>query len=368
MRPSTSPSTSITKIFLPVVLALSLISCGGGGSSGSPGTSGTSSGTSTGGTSRNLLFATDIAHGAIGKFATLNPAPGTSFSGDVISGMHWIYPTISYDAKTDQLYAISLDSSNPTSTGRVIAFGNASTMSANSTPSRNITPVGYNITTSLGKFYLDKKNDTLYVIASSIPLLCGLGCSDALLVFNHASSLNGNVKPDRVINLTITTDAINQSTVNQSIEYFTIDSSRSLLYLSLNGMIFVYPNIDTANGRIKYSRFFSVTTYDTDIALDEARDRLYSVNTSAGLTVVNGASTASGKVPLGRLRFTTVDNNSDNTQFVTFDPQNDRLYIGAYTKAYIINQASTIGTQNPPTAAVGIIAPEGISIGGFAFP
>lgn len=79
-----------------------------------------------------------------------------------------------------------------------------------------------------------------------------------------------------------------------------------------------------------------------DIALDVARDRLYSVNAFRELFIIDGASTATASVSFwgAHARFASV----------SYDPAKDRLYVGgSSSNALIFNSASSLvsGTTVP---------------------
>ncbi len=79
------------------------------------------------------------------------------------------------------------------------------------------------------------------------------------------------------------------------------------------------------------------------------------------MQIVNGASTAGYGVKGNAV---TVP----YAQFVTIDPANDRLYVGAYTQAYVFNRASLLSAGTVAPAALVLGVPAGTSVGGFACP
>jgi len=123
--------------------------------------------------------------------------------------------------------------------------------------------------------------------------------------------------------------------------------------------VHVYTNVDTASGALTPARVVSGVVSASGLAVDTARDRLYVADVSAGIRFVGSASasstTTAGTVPI------------PNAHFATVDAANDRLYVGAYDKAYILDGASALVDGTLPKAAVGALAPAGSSIMGFAF-
>jgi len=308
--------TRVVAVFLSVVF---LSACGGGG--GSAGSS----------DPPNVLFAVDIAHSAIGAFPTLNPAAGSSVSGHVISGVNHLGHGLAYDAARDELYAIAAD--------RIVVFAHASTAGAGATPSRSITPpAGFVWMSSL---YLDRTNDRLYVGG-------GRTYDGQIVVFAHASTASGAVVPERTM------------TINEGVNYFAIDPVKSMLYV-VNSVVgvHVYANSDTATGLLQQTRGINVSG-GNGVAVDPLRDRVYVSDVFHGVHLITQASTASPTIA-GTMVLA-------NAQFVTLDAANDRLYVGAYDKAYIFNQASLLGPGSSPAAGVALLAPSGSSVAAFAFP
>jgi hypothetical protein len=123
--------------------------------------------------------------------------------------------------------------------------------------------------------------------------------------------------------------------------------------------VHVFPNIDAASGTVFAARHMLLATGVAGVAIDPGRDRLYAADPFGGVTIVNGASTAS-PVTIGTVAV-------PNARVVAVDAAQDRLYVGAYDKAYVLDHASSLaaGTLVPAAALVG--AP-GTSVGGFAFP
>jgi hypothetical protein len=106
----------------------------------------------------------------------------------------------------------------------------------------------------------------------------------------------------------------------------------------------------------------------SDIALDSARDRLYSIDsTNQSIVVVDGASNAGFNPP-----YTTVGGVKGAVS-VAVDSVHDRLYVGgSNSNAYIFNRASTLGTSSEVPAtnvfAIGVGAPSSNPVWAIALP
>jgi hypothetical protein len=298
---------------------LTLSACGGGGGGNSGGNPG----------SGNVLFVADIGHNTVAAFPDLNPPAGSVVSGDTFS-VSLLGPSLAYKADTDELYVAS--------GGSVAVYSNASRAKGSPLPARTITVPGVDLV-GTPVIYLDKIQDVLYVGGAR-------AYDGAIVAINHASTASGSVIPNRTM------------TIGDGVNFFTVDPTHSVLYVlnSLSG-VHVYQNVNTANGAITQSHAWSGA--GTGLAVDPALDRLYVSDPSSGVRVVNQASTSSG-YPAGTLAI-------PSAKYVTLDATNDRLYIGAYTSAYIVNSASSLGLGSSVPAAL-TLAPAGSSIAGFAFP
>ena len=301
---------------------LTLSACGGGGG-------GNSGGGNSGGDSGNVLFVADINNGVVAAFPTLNPPTGSAVSGETIS-VPLLGPSLAYRAESDELYTASGSS--------VAVYANASRAKGSPSPARTITLQGVDLV-GMPVIYLDKTHDVLYVGGTRT-------YDGAIAAISHASTANGPVTPDRTM------------TFSAGVNFFTVDPVRSVLYVlnSLAG-VHVFQHADTAAGAMTQSHDWSSS--GTGLAIDPVNDRLYVSDPIMGLQVVGQASSSSG-FQAGTLAI-------PSAHYVTLDAGNDRLYVGAYTSAYIINNASTLGAGSQVPAAL-TMAPNGCSIAGFAFP
>ena len=288
------------------------------------------------------LFMLDFANGEISTFRQPNPESGKVLVGTSFQLHSALGRNLAYDASNDRLFV-------PAWGGKVFVVDQASTVSGSVTPSRTIEVAGLSLNSVDALFY-DKANDILYASGTRT-------YDDVIAVFNNASNRNGSVTPDRVL------------TFGQHFRYFTIDTTRQIGYVAGDFGILTVTNMATVNGTVTAARSFSgapgsgeIYFIPSAIAIDPARDRLYvAVNGyDGGLHAFDNASTLSGNF----LSNTFVQ--SRNNQFITFDAANDRLYVGAYTDAYVINSASTLTTGPLPASAQKLTGGTGMSIGGFA--
>src|SRR5215471_6452267 len=315
---------SLSRLCVEVLTSILLVAgCGSSGQS----TDGANGG------DPSVLFVADIAHGAIGGFANADPAAGSMLAGRVISGVTGLGGNLAYDESRDSLYA--------SKGGTVVVFDHASLASGAAAPSRTLTPSGSSFVTL--SLFLDKSTDQLYVGGDR---QSGDG---AVLVFANASTVSGTKAPDRTMVVPI------------GVHTFTLDASRSILYVlgAITG-IHVYENANTASGTLSQARVIGGFTSATGLSVDTGRDRLYVADVFAGIRFIADASSPSAAASPDGVPI-------PNAHFATVDAAHDRLYVGAYDKAYILDDASTL-TNALPASAVGALAPAGSSIAGFAFP
>lgn len=93
------------------------------------------------------------------------------------------------DATNDRLYVLNTASSQPFLIDKnILVFNNASTANGNVSASRVIAGAATQLEGGLGHLFLDTVNDRLYVPSNR-----------QILIFNNASTINGNVAPDKII-------------------------------------------------------------------------------------------------------------------------------------------------------------------------
>ncbi|MFI4927309.1 MAG: hypothetical protein ACHP7E_06445 [Burkholderiales bacterium] len=277
------------------------------------------------------LFVTDIGQGTLTALPAWTSISGFSLSAQKNLTISNLRDPLAYDSGRDLLYAMS--------TASVLVYAHASALTETATPTRTITlPSDWLWGNAM---VLDGAHDTLYVAGSR-------RYDDQVLVVPQASGASGPVAPGRVL------------TINDGANGIALDSGRATLYvIGATTGVHVFPNIDSASGTVFAARHMLLPIAVTGVAIDPGRDRLYAADPSRGVTIVNGASTAS-PVTVGTAAL-------PNARVVAVDAALDRLYVGAYDKAYVLDHASRLaaGTSVPAAALVGA---SGSSVGGFAYP
>ena len=169
-------------------------------------------------------------------------------------------------------------------TGIVLVFGPASTINGNIAPLRTFTlpfhPAGLVFVLPSG-LVLDVANDSLFL---SDPV------TNAITIFDKASTLTGSVLPSRTI--TGTNTQLNVPS------HMVLDSSGRLIVSNLgsnNSGILVFQNAATANGNIVPSASSTINQGISEMAISPAGE-LYVVDGSAQITVYGGVATATGAI------------------------------------------------------------------------
>jgi len=173
-------------------------------------------------------------------------------------------------------------------TGVVLVFGPASTINGDVAPLRTFTvpfhPFGLVVEVPSG-LVLDVANDSLFL---SDPV------TNAITIFDKASTLTGSVVPSRTI-----TGANTQLNIPGQM---VLDSSGRLIVSinsgSINSQSFgilVFQNAATANGNIVPSASSTISQPPTEMAISPAGE-LYVVDGSPHITVYGGVATATGVI------------------------------------------------------------------------
>jgi hypothetical protein len=278
------------------------------------------------------LFIGDWGHPVIGALPL--PVAKAELSAVDLLPAAWPVTRLAYDAKRDILYADLKGGAS----AAIMAFPNASRMTTASSPSRTIAlPGDANTVVAL---QIDTERDVLYVGASRT-------YDGQMHVFNNASQI-GSVAPTRTL------------TLRDGRRGMVVDTARSILYTLGGQGVDVYTGIDTASGAITATRVLEPSGgfQPGALALDAGRDRLYFADVFTGISVIDGASKPAAKVG------TTLP--MQHAGVIAVDPAADRLYVGAYDKAYILDRASSLASGAMP--ALTITAPSGTAISSFALP
>ncbi len=170
-----------------------------------------------------------------------------------------------------------------TAANAILIFDNASTANGNVAPSRTLTGVATTLSAPYGVF-VDITRNKLYVINSGV---------DSILVFNNAAAVSGNTAPSRTIS--------GAATTMSGPSGGALDMLQDRLYVANTGSnsILVFNAISTASGNIAPNRTLAgVLTglnQPRDLYLDLAGDRLYVANAVGNsILMFDGASSVTG--------------------------------------------------------------------------
>lgn len=178
-----------------------------------------------------------------------------------------------------------------TSANGIRIFDNASTVSGNTAPNRTLSGGATGLQFVVGLF-ADSTNDRLYV-ANASPA--------SILIWNSASTVNGNSPPTRTLSGAATTLSVPR--------YALVDTTRDKLYVAeaSTGSILIWDNASTVNGNVAPTRVISGANTQivspAGLALDPARDELYVgtlAQTGKTILVFGSISSASGNVSPSR--------------------------------------------------------------------
>lgn len=172
--------------------------------------------------------------------------------------------SVQLDGGHDQLYVANGGSNS------VLVFGNASSIDGATAPLRTLSGSATKIT-SLSAIWLDTANDRLWV---ADPV------AGALLVFNNASTINGNVPPTRYINGTNT-----KLLAPQSLLFIN-----KQLFVGCTSSIVRFDNSDSIDGNIAPTALIQGTSTQLSrpqqMALRPDKDELYVVDAGAAAVFV----------------------------------------------------------------------------------
>ncbi len=198
-------------------------------------------------------------------------------------------------------------------TGHILVFNNATTVNGNIAPSRTISSASLSIPEGI---WLDSSSDTLYVVDN---------INNSILAFDNASTLNGSVTASRII-------SGSNTTLNSPIGIW-LDATNDTLYITNwnANAILVFDNASTATGNVTPSRIISGSNTGLNgpqgIWLDATSDQLYVANQFGhSVTVFDNASTATGNIAPSR----TISGASTGLASPTgvwYDASTNRLYV-----------------------------------------
>jgi hypothetical protein len=160
--------------------------------------------------------------------------------------------------------------SPPSGSGAIVRFDNPSTLLGDVSPEATITGNLTRLNLLGTSVALDQANDRLFTLVSTG------STSAAILVFDHVSTKNGNLAPDRVIEGT--------GTGLRGIGPLVVDGSRDILYTEAgidaanHVEILTFTNASTQSGNVSPSNTLQVGdpgVAASDIVLDQTNNRLF---------------------------------------------------------------------------------------------
>ncbi len=266
----------------------------------------------TGGSSTPMnLYISDYSNEIL-VFDNAGSAQGNMFPDRNISGSNTLLSGpegIWLDKATDRLYVANQQANS------IDIFENAGTANGNIAPLRTISGASTGLSLPSGLWY-DSASDTLYVSNQ---------VGNSIEAFADVSTLNGNVAPSRTI-------SGSNTTLQDPISLWYDATSDELYVASVNNAsIDIFDHASTLSGNIAPSRTISgsSTTFVNPIALwlDNASDQLYVADYSNdSVDVFDNASTAHGNIAPSRILAGT-NTTLSGLWTIWLDASNNRLYV-----------------------------------------
>ena len=318
-------------------LALSLIaalvaSCGGGSANPAPAAA------------ASRLFVGDSTNAAIGSSSNADPSPGVYVVERTIAGANTQLDTnlfdFALDSANDRLYVADLRS--------ILVFNNAGTATGNVTPSRTVTTIPGPFGGFSGGIFLDSTRSTLYAATNF------LGATQNVQAFDGAGSAS-TATPTRIITFTI-----------RSISDIAIDTTRNILYAyGTDGAGFAevlsFDNASTLAGNVAPDRIISFPDSGgagpVGLFVDATNDRLYVPRNDGTIAVFDNASTVSGNVTVTAIPPRSITLPVQGYTVVFVDVAANRLYALDPAGISIVPNAST--ATGAPATVTRALAPNG---------
>jgi len=325
-----------------------LASCGGGGGGDGSGQAvdkpvATVPGCVPGGsaTGANVLFGADLNTGTLTAFKTLTPSCEV-WESHVFATVTRVANGIAYDARRDELYVLAVQEYGPQ---EVDVYAHASVLAPGATPTRSITLSAFAIARAIS---LDTAQDRLWVGGERTTWADDGGEID---MYENASTRSGPAVADRQIRNI-------PGVVNMA-----LDTTHAILYAvaGVHDSVMAFAGTDTLTDGATPTFTIGGTAGSFGIAIDGARDIAYLPNPASGLRIVRHASTGLPDTAI------MVPFDGAKALMATVDSKNDRLYLGGFAGAYVIDHASAL-TPSSPLPAPAASAASSVVIGGFAMP
>ena len=295
--------------------------------------------TAGGASTPSRLYTSDWTNDSIPVFNNANSANGNIFPDRSVSGAATLLnepSSIWLDKASDRLYVAN------NNTNSILVFNNASTINGNAVPARVISGAATTLSSPYSVWY-DAGSDRFYVPNYG---------ANSILVFDNASTINGNVAPSRIISGTATT-------LSGPITVW-YDATADQLYVSNYGApsVIVFSNAGTATGDVAPSRTIagSNTTFSGPFPLwlDYDSDELYVGDYSnSSILVFKNASTADGNITPSRI-ISGASTTLSEPWGLFLDSANNRLYVmdpGAVS-VLVFNSASSINGDVVPDRTI----------------
>ncbi len=270
-------------------------------------------------TPASKLFVADAANAGIGSIVNSNPSPGTMVVDRTIFGSNTSLTGYWLAGLARDVTNDRLYVANVPS---ILVFNSASTANGNVAPSRIIS----NVVDQTSALFIDTVHDVLYA----------------------ANGINGAYAYDGASTASLVTQSRTITTTQLSgVLGIAVDVNRNILYtLSITNssgvayMVNAFNNASTINGTIAPDRAIAIGTsaLDCGLFLDAVNDRLYVSTNNGHILVYNNASTANGAVTPDRDITLPVASPTK----IAVDPVNNRLYAVTPSALYIINNASSV--------------------------
>lgn len=279
----------------------------------------------------NAILRFDNAFTANGAASPAAPVTGASTK---LNSPQYVF----LDAATDQLYVAN------SGTSSILVFSNASTMSGNVAPSREITAVKLGGPSDVA---LDKTRDLLYVVDGA-----------DILSFANATTANGLLTPTQDLALTFAPQAI------------FVDAANNRMYVAdpAGNQIVVFDAVSTLNGGVVASR--TISGAGTQLAapsgvLVDSGGRLVVTNsgTTATITIYSNAATANGNLaPVAVISGASTTLSGPNQIVADAAPSGGELYVADPTAGSVdifANLAAANGNIAPTRRLTGTGVTQG---------
>lgn len=344
---------------LTSMMFLGTIGCGGGGGGSTtppvtPPTAGLALyvadiGSGTVAASVNIFDSADTANGASAWDRQLAGSSTTlSNTGRRPEGM-------AYDNVRNYLYVTG--EWPLTDNGAVLVFSSAATANGNVAPAKIIQGTSPKLVSPFDIFY-DRSNDRLYVADF------GLG---QILVYDNASTLTNTSNPNRIFSGGTDIDNTTRAPISIS-----VDVTRDILYVvtMLGDSVLVFDGASTYNGDKAADRKIGISGAKFgDVKLDAANNVAYCIDLigTGRVYAVASASTATGTVSASRTVQLSLGANEE--PMVSFlDLNSNRLFVSVADtvlntgKVLVFNGLSTLnGSPAPSRTLTGFAFPTGMA-------